>query len=343
VIFCTLLNGRYLPQGLALYRSLEATARSRFVLYVLCMDDFSADMLARMSLPNVRIVRLEDIETEALRTARANRSFGEYCWTCTAPLMMYVQDIAGPRSVVTYADADIRFFSDPQKIFDEMGEKSIFVHEHDFAPAYGRFQAHAGRFNVGVVAIRHDPEGRACLERWHQQSVAECVMDPSAGKCGDQNYLDEWPQRYPGLVISANPGVGLAPWNIEKHRISEVGEAVMVDGVPIVFYHYHSLRVWRRWFGLRAILMFQSPYSLDCRIVRAVYVPYLADLRRAISGVQPLGMPVEAALEAVSVPRLLKNLVLRRRSLSIERAPLAGAIALPRSQVSGREGRRKAQ
>ena len=324
MIFCTLFNGRYLPQGLALYRSLEATARARFVLYILCMDDFSAEALARLSLANVRIVRLEQLETDALRTARANRSFGEYCWTCTAPLLMHVHDIAGPDSVVAYADADIRFFSDPQEIFDELGEKTSFVHEHDFSPAYGDFQAHAGRFNVGVIAIRNNPEGRECLDRWHRQALAECVMDPSGGKCGDQNYLDEWPQRYPGLVISTNPGVGLAPWNIEKHEISKTGEAVMVDGVPIVFYHYHSLRVWRSWFGLRAVLIAHAPYSLGTHIVRRIYAPYVAELRRAISDIKTAGMSADAALDAVNLPRLLKNLVLRRLSLSIEFPPLAG-------------------
>jgi hypothetical protein len=325
VIFCTLFNGRYLPQGLALYRSLEATARGHFVLYVLCMDDLSADALLRLGLPQVRIVRLAEFETDALRKARANRSFGEYCWTCTAPLLMHIHDIAGPQSVVAYVDADIRFFHDPQKILDELGEKTIFVHEHDFAPAYGVFQAHAGRFNVGVVAIRNNPEGRACLDRWHQQSLAECVMDPSAGKCGDQNYLDEWPQRYPGLVISANSGVGLAPWNIEKHEIAKAGDAVTVDGVPIIFYHYHSLRNWRPRFGLRAVLLTQSPYSLAAHIIKTIYAPYLADLRRAMSDIKASGVPVDVALEAVGLPRFLKNLVLWRLSLSVEFPSFMGA------------------
>ena len=324
LIICTLFNGRYVAQGLALHRSLEATARGRFVLYVLCMDDYSAEALRRLRLANVRIIKLAELETEAFRAARANRSFGEYCWTCTAPLMMRVQDLAGDDAVVSYVDADIRFFSDPHKIIDELGARSIFIHEHDFAPAYRAFASSAGLFNVGVVAVRNNAEGRACLERWHRQGLAECVMDVANGKCGDQAYLDEWPQRYPGLVISANPGVGRAPWNIEKHRLAQAADGVNVNAVPIVFYHYHSLRVWRPRFGVQPILLAHAPYALGRDIKRMIYAPYVAELRRALRDLKAVGMPADAALEEAGLRRLLANLALRRLDISVER-PGSGA------------------
>jgi len=318
LIFCTLFNGRYLPQGLALYRSLETTAHGRFVLYALCMDEYSADALERLRLPAARIVRLAEFENDALRAARSNRSFGEYCWTCTAPLMMRVQELAGADAVVAYVDADICFFSDPQKIFDELGSKSIFVHEHDFAPAYRKFQSQAGRFNVGVVAVRNNAEGRECLERWHRQGLAECVMDVANAKCGDQMYLDEWPQRYTGLVISANPGIGRAPWNIEKHVLGRISDGVTADGVPIVFYHYHSLRVCRPRFGLRPILMAHAPYAFDRNIIRMIYDPYVGEMKRAIADVKAAGLPADAMLDDIGAIRFLANLALRRLSVSFE-------------------------
>lgn len=318
MIFCTLFNGRYLAQGLVLYRSLAARTRDRFVLHVLCMDDFAADALSALALPHLRIIRLAAFETDALRAARGNRSFGEYCWTCTAPLLMHVQDIAGADAVVAYADADIQFLSDPQPIFDELGNSSIFVHEHDFAPAYEDFATHAGRFNVGVVAVRNNPEGRECLARWHQQGLAECVMDVAGNKCGDQHYLDEWPQRYGGLVISANPGIGLAPWNIEKHVLDEAGDVVTVDGGTAVFYHFHSLRIWRPRLGLRPVLTAHAPYRFRGTIARLIYAPYLAELRRALRDLKAAGIAVDAALDDVGFARLLANLALGRLSVSLD-------------------------
>ncbi len=38
------------------------------------------------------------------------------------------------------------------------------------------------------------------------------------------------------------PGAGLAPWNVSAHELSGENGEVRVDGRPLVFYHFHSLR-----------------------------------------------------------------------------------------------------
>ena len=279
MIFCTLFNKLYLPQGLALYRSLERTTVQDFVLHVLCMDEYTADVLERMSLPHLCVIRLNEIEDDALRAVKATRSIGEYCWTCTTPLLLHLIDRSPADAVVTYVDADSRFFSNPSAILEELGSGSIYIHEHDFAPEYAGLTASAGRFNVGVVAFRNDREGRQCLERWKAQCIDECVMDPEAGKCGDQNYLDEWPELYPSLVISAHSGIGLAPWNIGKHKIEMSRGRVMSDGRPAVFYHYHSLRQLLPRIGVKLIVMAKG-YALSTNVIDVFYRPYSRDLWR---------------------------------------------------------------
>src|SRR5665213_244419 len=241
MIFCTLFNWLYLPQGIALYHSIVRTVNGEFTLYVLCMDDFTLGALRTLDLPNLRPIGLAEIETDALRAVREKRTIGEYCWTCTTPLLRHVLAQQAPDTVVSYVDADIRFFSDPSIVLAEMGGRSIYVHEHDFAPEHAELRMVSGRFNVGLVAFRNNEESRVCLEKWSAQCLDECVIDPAAGLCGDQGYMDEWPDLYPGLVISSNLGIGLAPWNISKYRVADGPGGVTVNGNPVVFYHYHSL------------------------------------------------------------------------------------------------------
>jgi hypothetical protein len=313
MIFCTLFDRYYLPQGIALYRSLERTAGEGFRLYILCMDDFSVDALTRLGLQRAHVIRIAEFEDNALRAARANRPFSEYCWTCTAPLLLYILNRRSENEVVAYVDADIRFFSNPKTIVNELDEKSIFIHEHDFAPEYLHFQPAAGRFNVGVVVVRNDEEGRECLRRWNAQCLADCSLDLAAGRCGDQKYLDEWPDLYRKLVISTNPGVGLGPWNIGKRRLAVEADSILVDDRPIVFYHYHALRIRRPRLWIRPILMVQGEYTFSSDVVRAVYRPYARELWQVVTDLKKIGLSILQDLQPLTIEGFRQHFIQQRQ------------------------------
>lgn len=299
MILCTLFNWLYLPQGIALYRSLERTARGGFTLHVLCMDDFTLNALRALDLPNLRPVPISEIENDALKAVREKRTIGEYCWTCTTPLLRHVMAGQAPDAIVSYVDADIRFFSDPSVVLAEMGKGSIYVHEHDFAREHAELQMVSGRFNVGLVSFRNNEEGRRCLEKWAAQCLEECVIDPAAGLCGDQGYMDEWPDLYPGLVISGNPGVGLAPWNISKYRLANHRGKVTVDSKPVVFYHYHSLRLMRPRLGVAPLSIATGNYRFNPAILGAIYKPYGYDVWRASRQLARNGHSITKAIPTV--------------------------------------------
>jgi hypothetical protein len=279
--FCTLFDSNYAPRGLALYRSLMRHCRGEFRLTILCMDEKVHGALALLGLPNVRLWRVEDIGDKELLALRDVRPMREFCWTCPGPLMLALLSEQEAGSVVAYLDADLAFFSDIRPIYDELGDKDILIHGHNFAPNYAFYAETSGIFNVGLVAVRNSAEGIACLSRWRAQNIEMCVLDPEKGYCGDQKYLEEWPSLYPSLVILRHPGGGVAPWNVEMHRVTRQGSQVLIDGVPLIFYHYHALRVvlgqpWLRWAAIPAI-----GYKLDAAARRYIYRPYVRALREA--------------------------------------------------------------
>ena len=79
-VFCTLFDSGYLPQGLALLRSLERHAGG-MRLWVLAMDTQCRQLLSALKHPALHVLELEACETEELRLARRMRSWAEYCWT----------------------------------------------------------------------------------------------------------------------------------------------------------------------------------------------------------------------------------------------------------------------
>ncbi len=71
--FVTLFNCLFLPQGLALQLSMERHVRD-YVLWILCVDDEAHDVLARLDLPNVRLLKLSELETAELLSVKPSRS-----------------------------------------------------------------------------------------------------------------------------------------------------------------------------------------------------------------------------------------------------------------------------
>jgi hypothetical protein len=295
--FCTLFDRNYASRGLVLYRSLQRHCGGDFQLTILCMDEDVRRALAVLDLPGVRLWRVEDVGDRELLALRDVRPLREFCWTCPGPLMLALLAEEGPGSLVTYLDADLAFFSGIRPIYDELGEKDILIHGHNFAPNYAFYAKISGIFNVGLMTVRHSAEGLACLSRWRTQNLEMCVLDPEQGYCGDQKYLDEWPSLYPGLVILRHPGGGVAPWNVEAHKVAEMNGQVTIDDVPLIFYHYHAMRVILggaspRWAAIPSI-----GYDSDAVVRRLIYQPYVRGLREAhvqlvAAGLKPTALKI---------------------------------------------------
>lgn len=245
--YCTHFDRNYLPRALVLFRSLKRHSPP-FTLWALCFDDEAHDVLTGLAEPMIRPIRISDFERsdDALLAAKANRSTVEYYFTCTPSLPLYVMSVEPDIPLITYLDADLKFFGNPQVVFDEMGSNSIGIVPHAFPPNLQHMEKF-GRFNVGLVAFRNDATGHACLTRWREQCLNWCYDRVEANRYADQKYLDEWPVRYETVCILENPGVITGPWNFTQHAIAVVNGHLSVDGRDLIFYHFAGLRRIRSW------------------------------------------------------------------------------------------------
>ena len=142
---------------------------------------------------------------------------------------------------ITYLDADLLFFSDPEPLFEEMGDGSVLIIPHRFSPGVRRAggQRHLQR---AVPDLPPRPRGDAALHWWHDRCIEWCYYRLEDGKLGDQKYLDDWPERFEGVHVLQHKGGGLAPWNALAVPGRGAGwRRVFVDEVPLVFFHYHRV------------------------------------------------------------------------------------------------------
>ncbi len=299
--YVTLFDSLFLPQGLALHSSMEQYA-GKYTLWILSVDDIAYDVLTKLNLPNVRLIRLIDVETPELKKVKGERTKGEYCWTLTpfAPRFVFETDPNVQR--VTYLDADLWFLKSPQPIFDEFeaSQKQVLITEHGYAPEYDQ-SAISGHYCVQFL-IFNRIGGETVRTVWEQQCIEWCYARHENGKFGDQKYLDDWLKKFPEEVhVLQHQEWTLAPWNISRFPYGNS-----------LIYHFHSLRLLK---GRRVYL--GSNYPIRYHVIKHIYDPYLNTLSFAFNKLNGVGFipKPQKLLISVIISSLKKYLVSIRNKI----------------------------
>ena len=289
--FVTLFDSTFLPQALALHASMQRHVPS-YRLWALCVDELAHELMTRLALPNCTPLRLSALETPALLAVKPQRGRGEYCWTLTpfAPRFVFEADSTVQR--VTYLDADLWFRKNPAPVFAELeaAGAAVLITEHSYAPEYDQ-SAESGQYCVQFMVFERD-RGEPVRQWWEDRCIEWCYARFEDGKFGDQKYLDDWPERFPGLVhVLSQHQFAQAPWNATRYPYSQG-----------LFFHFHGLRIAPgRRFDLGTI------YSLPAAVLQHVYEPYLDDLKTAIATLEGMGFAARPQRAAIGWPMLLRR------------------------------------
>lgn len=284
--FVTLFNSLFLPQGLALHMSMERHVRA-YILWVLCVDYETYDVLGRLDLPNVRRLKLSDLETPELLDIKSGRTIGEYCWTLTpfAPRFVFEADSSVER--VTYIDADLWFLKHPKPIFDdfEASGKQVLITDHGYAPEYD-LTATSGQYCVQFMTFTRDGGGMV-RKWWEERCIEWCFARHEDGKFGDQKYLDDWPERFGDVVtVLHDKELALAPWNASRFPYGNA-----------VFFHFHGLRL------ISKDRIEIGNYYLPNPLRRDVYQAYYQDIRESLEQLKRVGVKLIPQAKSVGFAR----------------------------------------
>ncbi len=267
--YVTLFDSLFLPQGLALYLSMERHVEE-YTLWILCVDETAYEVLNKLQLPNVRLLQLDTLETAELVEVKPGRSKGEYCWTLTpfAPRFVFEADTNVER--VTYIDADMWFRGNPKIIFNEFeaSGKKVLITEHAYASENDQSSL-SGYFCVQFITFKR--LGGECVRKWWENKCVEwCYARHEDGKFGDQKYLDDWPTRFEECVhVLRDKELLQAPWNATRFPYSSS-----------LVWHFHGARVVVRNNKLHGLWCGNYPLPKVTR--QEVYRAYLADLDSSI-------------------------------------------------------------
>ena len=254
IAYCTYFDSNYFSRGLALHQSLVRHC-NRFRLYVMALDELSWKWLVALNLVNTCVLHLDHIMDDELEAAQANREWDEFIWTCTAPFIWYCRKKFNAQRLV-YLDADTYFFSNPSPLFQELKPKTghrivgdygtdIGITPHRFPPELAWRVLKNGIYNLGIIYFDNSGVSYQALQEWRKQCLEWCgrtYKDPQH-KCGDQGYLDDWPEKY-GTHEIQHPGVNLGPWNQMQYTYVEHEGVLYIYHDfhlrPVILYHFHA-------------------------------------------------------------------------------------------------------
>jgi hypothetical protein len=310
--YVTYLDAVYLPQGLALYRSLSALD-SAFRLTVYAMDEIACDALNRLDLPHLEIrdpwSRLPS-EFTALRNAR---DWVSLMWTSTPYVLMDRLLDLDVGQAAYYVDADLAFFKEPLPVIQEFdaGSRGILITAHNFSPEYDATPS-VGEFAVQFLGARSG-SAEPVLRSWALQCLASCSRTPQEAAFGDQKYLDDWPSEFPGVVhVASDQEWFQGPWNASRFPPSRA-----------IAFHFHGLRL----LGPQRVLL-STHYALPRPTIDYLYRPYLSFLEWSTQRMQALGLPIPQQARPLGAIKRARSLAgqLRRvwvGSQSVNYLPLA--------------------
>ena len=247
--FCTLSDKNYACQGIALLRSLRRHAGD-FVLYYLCLDGETRDMVERSGGADVVAMNIEEFEKADPQVADCRgqkvddkfhmgfSSYSQFCYAMTPFWTSFVLNHL-PSGVewFAYLDSDLFFRQPLEPVFQAMGAKSVGIFRHRHVDS----SFPSGEFNVGMVVFRNDETGKKCAAWWR-----EVMRDPNNqwagryGTCGDQKYLEMFVPLFGAdrvAILDDSIGHG-APWNYNLYQYD--GDFIVWKGKRqlLVFNHF---------------------------------------------------------------------------------------------------------
>lgn len=290
-----------------MYRSLLRHEKT-FHLWIICFDDLAYELLNKLNLEKVTLVSLSQFEDPELLHVKRQRTWQEYCWTCTPSTLLHVLNTQTNVDVITYLDADLMFFSSPEPIFKEAEDASILLTEHRYSPGFD-LSKNSGIYNVQFMMFRRDSQGLTALSWWRDRCLEWCFARIEDNKFGDQKYLDDWTKRYRGVHVLQHLGGGLAPWNALQYSLQKDEDCVYVERYPLIFYHFHALTIHH--FNIFHL----SKYPINLELRNFVYYPYLQEINYAYALVRSVEPKFNSGMVGFKLDKpskdfysLLKNL-----------------------------------
>ncbi len=191
------------------------------------------------------VVSVNDLDIPGLPGWLFKHDVVEACTAVKGAMMCRL--LAGPYDAVIYLDPDIAVFNPLEEVEAALANADIVLTPHQTTPNTPTAAIKDnelgsllyGTYNLGFIAVRNGPTGKAFAAWWASMLHRACYDEPEAGLFTDQRYIDLVPGLFDGVRVLRHPGCNVASWNLSTRRVTITADgAILVNGEPLRFFHF---------------------------------------------------------------------------------------------------------
>ncbi len=236
---CTIIARNYLAHARVLASSFFAHHPDGAFTILLIDDEQKAYDAAGEAY---RCLRLAEIGFSAAEIGRLAAYYDvTELATAVKPMLLRHLLAAGAPEII-YLDPDIRLYGSLTEAARLSREHGILLTPHILAPIPrdGRRvdEFHilaAGVYNLGFIGVGAGAAG--FLDWWWERTRRDARIDPSRMMFTDQRWIDFVPSCFHHWILK-DPGYNVAYWNLHERDLIRVGDAYVVNGSPLAFFHF---------------------------------------------------------------------------------------------------------
>jgi hypothetical protein len=245
VVCFTSITLAYLPRARVLAETLRA-AHPDWPLWVVLVDRQPASVADRDAFAAFdRVLDAAELGLPRFRPWLFRHELIEACTAVKAAMLLHLQALGIDK--IAYFDPDIALFHPLAALELLLDSASVVLTPHQVTPNDAPVAVsdnelsslRHGIFNLGFLAVRSDPVGRAFAAWWAERLRDACYDDPANGLFTDQKYCDLVPALFERVAIARDPGWNVASWNLSRRRLRFGDDGgITVNGAPLAFYHF---------------------------------------------------------------------------------------------------------
>lgn len=243
--FATIVSANYLAYASVLGQSLARHAPDA-AFQVLIVDRRSPETDLAVSRLGLTVRYAEELPFTDFETLAYQYDILELN-TAVKPTFLKALLLEGYDKVV-YLDPDIRLYSEPRPVLEALDTAAVVVTPHAQEPVLdGKRPSDIdflrnGTFNLGFIGVRAGGAAAEFLDWWESRCLSYGFNDPGFGTFVDQKWIDLAPCYFDFVGILRHPGCNLAYWNLHGRTLGDAPDGYVVNGVPLVFFHFSGVR-----------------------------------------------------------------------------------------------------